>query len=124
LPNVRTVHSIGSRYQLWAIRSGLVREVDAVAIHQRLVDPTVMSDLRGVASAVYVWGVVDGDRALALIDSGASGIIVDGVALLGEIRSRLDVSSPSAAPTSQRRDRTITTGRRSGAVLADMSHNP
>jgi glycerophosphoryl diester phosphodiesterase len=87
---VRTVHSIGSRYQLWAIRSRWLRGVDAVAIDQRLVDQTVLAGLQRVAAAVYVWGVVDVDRALTLIDSGVHGLIVDGADLSMEIRSRLD----------------------------------
>jgi hypothetical protein len=122
LPNVRTVHSIGSRYQLRAIRSRWLRGVDAVAIDQRFVDPAVLLDLRRVAAAVFVWGVVDADRAMTLIAGGVHGIIVDGPDLVMEIRSRIDELFPSQAPPQPLEHATVTR-HHSGAVLTDMAND-
>jgi glycerophosphoryl diester phosphodiesterase len=88
--NVRVVHSIGSRLQLWTLRARGKRSLEAVAIDQRLVDEDTMRRIRGVASTVFVWGVRDVDQALALVAKGADGLIIDGMATLVEIRSRLE----------------------------------
>jgi hypothetical protein len=100
-PNIRVVHSIGNRAQLRARLSRRASPVEAVAISQRLVDQRTIAALRHAASATFVWGVRDVDRALDLVGYGADGLIVDGVDVVPDIRSRLDsdAKGPVRAPT-------------------------
>ena len=84
---VRTMRSVGSRWQLSAVR--FVRswtELDGVVIDERLVTDDVIERLRRSTSMIVVWNVTDLRRGLELIDQGVSGLIIDDVALIAEIR--------------------------------------
>lgn len=94
-PGVRTVHSVGSRLQLWALRRRPPASIDAVAIDRRLVAPDSMAVLRRVTSTVFVWGVSDVEQGLEAVDAGADGLIVDGLDTIVGLRQRLAASTPA-----------------------------
>lgn len=84
---VRRVHSVGSRRQLRALLRLPPGEVEAISIHERLVDEPTATRLRELASFVLTWPVNDLERARALARLGVSGMITD----------RVDVLAPAAA---------------------------
>jgi glycerophosphoryl diester phosphodiesterase len=102
--NIRVVHSVGSRLQLWALRAKPPRSLEAIAVDQRLVNVASMAAMRRVTSTVFVWGVHDVDRAMALVATGADGLIVDGSETIARIRKRLQFE---AAVESKEAGRTI-----------------
>lgn len=72
---VRRIHSVGSRRQL---RDLLRRDtLDGVSIHERLLDASVVAELRRVATVVMTWPVNDARRAAELLDLGVDGLITD-----------------------------------------------
>lgn len=80
---VRRVHSIGTRGQL----TQLLREfegtrVDAVSIHERLLDAHSVAGLRAVADVVMTWPVNRVSRARELVQLGVDGLITDNAAEL------------------------------------------
>jgi glycerophosphoryl diester phosphodiesterase len=87
--NLRVVHSVGSRLQLWALRRRAPGSVEAVAINRRLVDAGSMAALRRVTSTVFVWGVHDVAEGLRAVEAGADGLIVDGIETIAHLRDRL-----------------------------------
>jgi hypothetical protein len=99
-PEVRVVHSVGSRLQLWALRRRR-DAVDALAITERLVTGQVMRELHRTSPLVFVWGVHDADRGCELTALGADGLIVDGADVLAELAARL---AASAGPTPETGD--------------------
>jgi len=87
--NVRVVHSVGSRLQLWALRHRSSASMDAVAIDLRLVDAQSIGSIRRVTSTVFVWGVRDVEQGLRAVEAGADGLIVDGIDTIVRLRQRL-----------------------------------
>jgi glycerophosphoryl diester phosphodiesterase len=80
------------------------RSLEAIAVDQRLVNVASMAAMRRVTSTVFVWGVHDVDRAMALVATGADGLIVDGSETIARIRKRLQFE---AAVESKEAGRTI-----------------
>jgi hypothetical protein len=88
--NVRVVHSVGSRLQLWALRRRAPGSVEAVAIDRRLVDAGSMAALRRVTPTVFVWGVGTLEQGLDGVRAGADGLIVDGIETIVRLRDRFE----------------------------------
>lgn len=84
---IRTMRSVGSRSQLWAV--GRIRRwgpTDGIAINQRLLRPGVAQRLLRLTDDIVVWAVDDADRAIELVDAGVRGLIIDDLTLIAEIR--------------------------------------
>lgn len=79
---VRRVHSVGSPRQLRALLRLPPGDVEAISIHERLVDEPTAARLRELASLVLTWPVNDLERARALARLGVSGMITDRVDVL------------------------------------------
>ncbi len=88
LPGVRTIHSVGSVRQLEALlRLGRARRLQGISIHERLLTPDAVADLRGVADLVMTWPANAVDRARELLAMGVDGLITDRLDLAGELAS-------------------------------------
>lgn len=84
---VCTMRSVGSRWQLWAVRTiQSWSELDGIVIDERLATTDVIRRLRRQTPTIVAWNVNDLRRAFDLIDHGVSGLIIDDVALIAEIR--------------------------------------
>jgi glycerophosphoryl diester phosphodiesterase len=76
LPHARIVHSVGSRRQLDALRRRFAdRRLAGVSIHRKLLDPSVVEDLRARAGLVMTWPVETPAQARLLADWGVDGVI-------------------------------------------------
>jgi glycerophosphoryl diester phosphodiesterase len=76
LPDARIVHSIGSRRQLTALRRRFAgRRLKGVSIHRKLLDRSVVADLRARADIVMTWPVETPAEARALAAWGVDGVI-------------------------------------------------
>ena len=81
-PDTTLLRSCGSDRQLrlatwWpglGPRRGLV-------VHQRLLDPDVVRDLRRRTPEVFTWAVTTRDRARELVEAGVTGLIVDDLSI-------------------------------------------
>lgn len=83
---VRVVHSVGSWRDLRRLRRRIGgRRLDAVTIHERLLDAATVSDLREVADTVLTWPVNTLERAQQLVVWGVDGLISDRPSLLRPI---------------------------------------
>lgn len=75
---VRRLASVGSRRQIRGfLRRFADTGVDGVSIHERLLDPKVVADLRAVAGLVLTWPVNAPARARELLLMGVDGLISD-----------------------------------------------
>ena len=75
-PEVRVVHSVGSRRQLRALRRRFAgRRLGGVSIHRRLLDASTVAELRERAELVVSWPVATPDEARRLWDWGVHGVI-------------------------------------------------
>jgi glycerophosphoryl diester phosphodiesterase len=78
---VRRVHSVGSARQLQHVLRRFAHErIEAVSIHERLLDKTSVDSLREVADVIMTWPVNGPERARALLGLGVDGLITDDVA--------------------------------------------
>jgi glycerophosphoryl diester phosphodiesterase len=94
IPGVRTFRSVANRRHLWLVQHvKFAHEDDGIVMHQRLATPEVLDRLHRLTPQVVVWAVEHIDRALELHAMGVSGIIADDLALLAELRRRLDPGS-------------------------------
>ena len=83
LPHVRLLQSAGTRRQVRALlRRPDVLELDGVAVHERLLDERIVSELRRRCSLVLSWPVNTIERARELAAIGVDGLISDDPALL------------------------------------------
>jgi hypothetical protein len=75
---VRRVHSVGSRRQLNRLlrRIGQGR-LEAISIHQNLLDRESVATLRTVADCIMTWPVNHPERARELLGLGVDGLITD-----------------------------------------------
>jgi hypothetical protein len=73
-PGIRVVHSVGNARQL-ARLSRRAGRLDGVSIHQRLLDPRVVEDLRRRAAMVLSWPVETAAEARRLAGWGVDGLI-------------------------------------------------
>jgi glycerophosphoryl diester phosphodiesterase len=93
---VNLVHSAGTPRQLRALQELLRRgEANAVSIHQKLLTPEVVADLRHDAVMLMTWPVNQVDRMRDLVSWGVNGIISDSLEVLEEL---LETSGARAAP--------------------------
>ena len=77
---VRRVHSVGTRRQLERIvRRAGDRRLDGVAVHARLLDERVVTELRRIADVVLTWPVNTPERAVEMLRLGVDGLISDAV---------------------------------------------
>ncbi len=53
------------------------KQLDGVAIHERLLDGDAVTDLRRIAAVVMTWPVNDAGRATELLRLGIDGLITD-----------------------------------------------
>ena len=75
---VRLVHSVGSARQLARLRRRLgARRIEGISIHERLLDPRRVRELRGVADLILTWPVNTVERARELAGWGVDGLISD-----------------------------------------------
>jgi glycerophosphoryl diester phosphodiesterase len=80
--NVRAVYSVGSRRALRRIlREPPRRKLDGVSVHERLLDPSTVAELRAVAGVVMTWPVNTSQRARELVAAGVDGLISDNLQL-------------------------------------------
>ena len=87
---VRRVASVGSRRQLRALVERCAgARLDGVSIHERLLDPRAVAELRAVAGVILTWPVNAPARARELLRMGVDGLISD----------RADAIAPLAADT-------------------------
>ena len=77
-PAVRVVHSVGSERQLAALlRRFGGTGLQGVSIHKKLLDPAITARLRGLASVVLSWPVLDQAEASRLAAWGVDGLITE-----------------------------------------------
>jgi glycerophosphoryl diester phosphodiesterase len=75
---VRTVHSVGSRRQLRALRRRFAgRHLAGISIHQRLLDRATVADLRARAEMIVTWPVATVEEARRLGAWGVDGVITE-----------------------------------------------
>ena len=76
--DVRTLHSVGSRWQLRALRRRYrAGDLEGVTLDWRLLTPSVVADMRAMAPEVWAWIVDDPVRAETLTGWGVTGITTD-----------------------------------------------
>jgi len=71
-PGPPVVRSVGSHRQLRSVLLGNDR-LDGISIHARLVDATVVSELRRVTGFILTWPVRSIEQARLLVSSGSTG---------------------------------------------------
>jgi len=76
--DVQTLHSVGSRWQLRALRRRYrAGDLEGVTLDWRLLTPSVVADMRAMAPEVWAWIVDDPVRAETLTGWGVTGITTD-----------------------------------------------
>jgi glycerophosphoryl diester phosphodiesterase len=85
-PHVRVVHSVGSARQLRSLlRRAEGRRLQGVSVHERLLDPATLADLRSVADVVMTWPANAAHRVRELVSMGVDGLITDRLDLVGDL---------------------------------------
>ncbi len=79
---VRTVRSIGARWQLWWATWRRSPTVDGHGLADRFATPATVAALRRRNPFVAVWGVTEGERLRALDEMGVSAVIADDLPML------------------------------------------
>jgi hypothetical protein len=76
---VRRIHSVGHARGLRALlrRHAEGTPIEAVSIHERLLDGQVVTTLRAIADVVMTWPVNRPERAIELVRLGVDGLITD-----------------------------------------------
>lgn len=86
LAGVRTIHSVGSARQLQKLlRRAHGRRLQGISIHERLLDPATVAELRDVADLVLTWPANAAGRARELVAMGVDGLITDRLELAREL---------------------------------------
>ncbi len=86
LAGVRTIHSVGNARQLQKLlRHGRRRRLQGISIHERLLDPATVAELRDVADLVLTWPANAVGRARELVAMGVDGLITDRLELAREL---------------------------------------
>ncbi len=84
---IRTLRSVGSRWQLWAVqRLRFAGPADGIVMHERFATPGVVERLLALTPLVVTWAVDDLDRALELAAMGVTGLIMDDLDLIAAVR--------------------------------------
>ena len=77
-PEVRAVHSVGSRRQLRALRRRFAgRRLAGISIHRKLLDAATVADLRARAEMIVSWPVATLEEARRLGAWGVDGVITE-----------------------------------------------
>ena len=77
-PEVRRIHSVGTRRQLDALRRRFAgRPLEGISIHRRLLDAEIVRDLRSRAGVVMAWPVRTVQEARLLLRWGVQGLITE-----------------------------------------------
>lgn len=96
---VRTVRSIGARWQLWWATWRRTPTVDGHGLADRFATPATVDALRRRNPFVVVWGVTDAERLRALTRMGVSAVIADDLTMLAVARgARIRTLSELEAP--------------------------
>lgn len=81
-PHIRVVYSVGSNRQLRKLmRRFDGRQLDGVSIHERLLNASIVAELRRRAEMVMTWPINTTHRAHELIAMGVNGLISDDLAV-------------------------------------------
>ncbi len=92
LPGVRTVYSAGNARQLRALLlRGRGRRLQGVSVHERLLNPATVAEIRNVADLVMTWPANAAGRARELAAMGVDGLITDRLDLARELGRAADV---------------------------------
>jgi len=87
LPGVRAVYSVGNARQLRALlHVARRRRLQGISIHERLLTPATVAELRDVADLVMTWPANAAERARELLAMGVDGLITDRLDLASELR--------------------------------------
>lgn len=85
-PELMLFHSVGTVAQLKRVRPLLdERENDAISIHYRLLDASVVRSLRGQVLTVATWPINDRERLAQVVDWGVGGVITDSLDVIAEV---------------------------------------
>jgi glycerophosphoryl diester phosphodiesterase len=77
-PDVRVVHSVGSRRQLRALRRRFAgRRLGGISIHQRLLDAATVAELRERSELIVSWPVESAAEARRLWAWGVHGVTTE-----------------------------------------------
>lgn len=80
---VRRMHSVGSSRQLRRLQTRFTgARLDAISIHQKLLDHESAAALRAIADVIVTWPVNRPERARELLRLGIDGLITDDVAAM------------------------------------------
>ena len=80
---VRRMHSVGSSRQLRRLLTRFAgARLDAISIHQKLLDHESVAALRAIADVIVTWPVNRPERARELLRLGIDGLITDDMAVL------------------------------------------
>lgn len=105
-PDVRLVHSVGSRGQLRALRRRFEgRRLDGISIHRKLLDPETVADLRERADMIMTWPIASADEARMLGAWGVDGVISEDFERLARELAEAPADAPAGAPAGTRADR-------------------
>lgn len=97
LPGVRTIHSVGNVRQLRALlQLGRTRRLQGISIHERLLSPATVAELRDVADLVMTWPANAASRARELVEMGVDGLITDRLDLALELAPLRPAGKPAA----------------------------
>jgi glycerophosphoryl diester phosphodiesterase len=88
-PGIAAIHSAGKPRHLQNLLPHLARHQGVtpagISIHQRLLTPDVVADLKRVAAYVITWPINNAARARELATWGVDGITTDDITVVGEI---------------------------------------
>ena len=77
-PDVRVVHSVGSRRQLRALRRRFAgHRLGGISIHQRLLDADLVAELRERSELIVTWPVETAEEARRLWAWGVHGVTTE-----------------------------------------------
>jgi glycerophosphoryl diester phosphodiesterase len=86
LSRIRTIHSVGNARQLQALlRLGRRRRLQGISIHERLLNPATVAELRSIADLVMTWPANAAARTRELVAMGVDGLITDRLDLAHEL---------------------------------------
>ncbi len=96
-PRLRAFYSIGSEWQLEALRRRppASPRVSAVSCAEFLLTPDLLAEFRQRGIAVFAWTVNDRARAAELLSAGVYGITSDSAAVLAAVRDFQPPPRPS-----------------------------
>jgi glycerophosphoryl diester phosphodiesterase len=97
LPGVRTVYSAGNARQLRALLlRGHGRRLQGVSVHERLLNPATVAEIRSVADLVMTWPANAAGRARELAAMGVDGLITDRLDLARELGGAAEAMEATA----------------------------